>query len=77
LVEQTRHRIFDAISNDDHATVQSLVISEPKCMKERDPVDGFTPLMLAATKGDVFVTKLLLSQGSTTGAKDDNGWTGT
>lgn len=48
-----------------------------KVLKERDPVDGLTPLMLAAIKGDVFVTKLLLAYGDSTSPKDDNGWTGT
>ena len=52
-----------------------MVLSDAKILRERDPVDGLTPLMLASIKGDVFVTKLLLNYGAQTSAKDDTGWT--
>lgn len=75
-IDTQRHKIFSALANDNVSDIKSILSADPRCIFERDPNDGMTPLMLACVKGDLQIVKLVLSYNAPINQKDDIDWTG-
>ena len=65
-------RVALAARNDDGAALRRLS-ADGESLDPPSPVGGLTPLCLAAIRGDVALTRLLLELGAAPGARDDRG----
>ncbi|ORY11067.1 hypothetical protein BCR34DRAFT_601668 [Clohesyomyces aquaticus] len=80
ITSQSSVQLTVPISEGDHVTTKYLLESwsESVNMEEIDKKTGLTPLLLACSRNDVKIVRLLMNQSTVKpdiSARDDNGWT--